>query len=111
LPGLLDTAGYSKAGVEALAHALRAEVAPHAAAVGIAHHWTGTDMIRDAERSAVRPVNAAACLVDGMEQRRTTVYAPAWPQLTQPVRAALPPVVLRASRVARCPPYGRRATP
>ncbi|MFI9834753.1 SDR family oxidoreductase [Streptomyces sp. NPDC051913] len=138
LPDLLDTAGYflqiaslasigaaplmsaycaSKAGAEAFAHALRAEVAHQGVAVGIAYlNWTDTDMIRDADRYAVLrelrahmpaparrvyPVDmVAARLVDGLERRRTAVYAPAWLRLTQPVRAALPPVVLRVSRRA-----------
>ncbi|MEU9330701.1 SDR family oxidoreductase [Streptomyces canus] len=138
LPDLLDTAGYflqiaslaslgaaplmsaycaSKAGVEAFAHALRAEVAHRGVAVGIGYlNWTDTDMIRDADRYAVlrelrthmppparrvHPVETvAARLVTGLERRRTTVYAPAWLRLAQPVRAALPPLVLRASRRA-----------
>ncbi|MFF7446613.1 MULTISPECIES: short-chain dehydrogenase/reductase [unclassified Streptomyces] len=138
LPDLIDTAGYflqvaslasigaaplmsaycaSKAGAEAFAHSLRAEVAHRGVAVGIAYlNWTDTDMIRDADRYAVLrelrthmpapartvyPVHTvAARLVDGMERRRTTVYAPGWLRLTQPVRAALPPVVLRVARRA-----------
>ncbi|MFD0434358.1 SDR family oxidoreductase [Streptomyces chartreusis] len=136
LPDLFDTAGYflqiaslasigaaplmssycaSKAGAEAFAHALRAEVAHRGVAVGIAYlNWTDTDMIRDADQFAVlrqlrthmpgpaRRVHevqtVAARLVRGLEHRRTAVYAPAWLRLTQPVRAALPPIVLRVSR-------------
>jgi short-subunit dehydrogenase len=138
LPDLLDTAGYflqiaslaaigaaplmsaycaSKAGAEAFAHSLRAEVAHRGVGVGIAYlNWTDTDMIRDADRYAVlRELRAAmpgparrvypvetvaARVVDGLERRRTAVYAPAWLRLTQPVRAALPPVVLRVARRA-----------
>jgi NAD(P)-dependent dehydrogenase (short-subunit alcohol dehydrogenase family) len=138
LPDLLDTAGYflqiaslaaigaaplmsaycaSKAGAEAFAHTLRAEVAHRGVGVGIAYlNWTDTDMIRDADRYAVLrelrahmppparrvyPVDTvAARLVRGLERRRTAVYAPAWLRLTQPVRAALPPLVLRVSRRA-----------
>ncbi|MEU6306830.1 SDR family oxidoreductase [Streptomyces chartreusis] len=136
LPDLFDTAGYflqiaslasigavplmssycaSKAGAEAFAQALRAEVAHRGVAVGIAYlNWTDTDMIRDADQFAVlrelrahmpRPARrvhqvetVAARLVRGLEHRRTAVYAPAWLRLTQPVRAALPPIVLRVSR-------------
>ncbi|MFF0015693.1 SDR family oxidoreductase [Streptomyces sp. NPDC005374] len=107
----------SKAGVEAFTHALRAEVAHRGVAVGIGYpNWTDTDMIRDADRYAVlrelrahmpgparrvHPVETvAARLVTGLERRRTTVYAPAWLRLAQPVRAALPPVVMRVSRRA-----------
>ncbi|MGW0413516.1 SDR family oxidoreductase [Streptomyces collinus] len=136
LPDLIATAGYhlqiaslaslgaaplmsaycaSKAGVEAFAHALRAEVAHQGVGVGIAYlNWTDTDMIRDADRynvlrelrghmpppaRRVHPVDAvAARIVRGLERRRTAVYAPAWLRLVQPVRAALPPVVLRVAR-------------
>ncbi|MCZ4607582.1 SDR family oxidoreductase [Streptomyces sp. Lzd4kr] len=136
LPDLFDTAGYflqiaslasigavplmssycaSKAGAEAFAHALRAEVAHRGVAVGIAYlNWTDTDMIRGADQFAVlrelrahmpRPARrvrqvetVAACLARGLEHRRTAMYAPAWLRLTQPVRAALPPIVLRVSR-------------
>ncbi|MEU0030491.1 SDR family oxidoreductase [Streptomyces sp. NPDC006335] len=138
LPDLLDTAGYflqiaslasigaaplmsaycaSKAGAEAFAHSLRAEVAHRGVGVGVGYlNWTDTDMIRDADRHAVLrglrsgmpaparrvyPVETvAARLVRGLERRRTAVYAPAWLRLTQPVRAALPPLVLRVSRRA-----------
>lgn len=73
-------------------------------------------MIRDADRyqvlralrahmpppaRRVHPVErGAARLVTGLERRRTTMYAPAWLRLAQPVRAALPPLVLRVSRRA-----------
>ncbi|MET9759116.1 SDR family oxidoreductase [Streptomyces sp. NPDC006372] len=136
LPDLLETAGFflqvaslasigaaplmsaycaSKAGVEAFAHSLRAEVAHRGVGVGVAYpSWTDTDMIRAADRYAVlRELRAhmppparrvysvdtiAARLVRGLERRRTAVYAPAWLRLAQPVRAALPAVVLRVSR-------------
>ncbi|WP_369194921.1 SDR family oxidoreductase [Streptomyces djakartensis] len=136
LPDLLQTAGYhlqvaslasigaaplmsaycaSKAGVEAFAHALRAEVAHRGVAVGIAYiNWTDTEMIRDFDRydvlrelrgrmpapaRRVYPADVVATrLVRAMERRRTAVYAPAWLRLTQPVRSALPPVVLRVTR-------------
>jgi NAD(P)-dependent dehydrogenase (short-subunit alcohol dehydrogenase family) len=138
LPDLLDTAGYflqvaslasigaaplmsaycaSKAGVEAFAHALRAEVAHRGVGVGIAYiNWTDTDMIRDADRYAVlrelrahmppparrvHPVDeVTARLAECLERRRTAVYVPAWLRLAQPVRSALPPVVLRVARRA-----------
>ncbi|MEW2249290.1 SDR family oxidoreductase [Streptomyces sp. NPDC006975] len=136
LPDLLATAGHylqiaslaslgaaplmsaycaAKAGVEAFAHSLRAEVAHHGVSVGIAYlNWLDTDMVRDADRYAVlrelrahmpppaRRVHsaeaAAARIVRGVERRRTAVYLPGWLRLVQPVRAALPPVVLRVAR-------------
>ncbi|MFD9006557.1 SDR family oxidoreductase [Streptomyces sp. NPDC059582] len=136
LPDLIQTAGYylqvaslaafgaapmmsaycaSKAGAEAFAHALRAEVAPHGVAVGVAYvNWTDTDMVRDADQHAVlrelrahMPLPArrmypadvvAQWLVQAVERRRTAVYAPAWLRVAHVFRAALPPLVLRRSR-------------
>ncbi|MER6340117.1 SDR family oxidoreductase [Streptomyces tendae] len=136
LPDLLDTAGYhlqiaslaslgaapmmsaycaSKAGVEAFAHSLRAEVAHRGVAVGIAYlNWIDTDMIRDADRYPVlRELRAhmppparrtfpaddvAARLVRAVERRRTAAYVPGWLRLVQVGRASLPPAVLRLSR-------------
>ncbi|MEV7990470.1 SDR family oxidoreductase [Streptomyces sp. NPDC086077] len=105
----------SKAGVEAFSHSLRAEVAHHGVSVGIAYlNWMDTDMVRDADRYAVlrqlrlhmppparRVYSAEAVaerIVSGVERRRTAVYAPPWLRLMQPVRAALPPLVMRLSR-------------
>ncbi|MET9255561.1 SDR family oxidoreductase [Streptomyces sp. NPDC003717] len=136
LPDLMETAGYhlqvaslasfgaapmmsaycaSKSGVEAFAHSLRAEVAHHGVAVGVAYiNWTDTDMIRDAERHTVlRELRAhmppparrtypaevvADRLARAVERRRTAVYVPGWLRLVQATRAALPAVVLRVSR-------------
>ncbi|AQS71269.1 SDR family oxidoreductase [Streptomyces pactum] len=136
LPDLFRTAGYhlqiaslaslgaapmmsaycaSKAGVEAFSHSLRAEVAHHGVAVGIAYlNWIDTDMIRDADRYAVlRELRAhmpaparrtfpadhvAARVVRAVERRRTSVYVPRWLRLAQVGRTTLPPVVLRMSR-------------
>lgn len=105
----------SKSGVEAFAHALRAEVGHKGVSVGIAYlNWIDTDMVRAADQHAVlrelrahmpppaRRVMAAdvvaARVTRSVERRRTAVYVPAWLRLTQPVRAAIPPVVLRLSR-------------
>jgi NAD(P)-dependent dehydrogenase (short-subunit alcohol dehydrogenase family) len=136
LPDLADTAGYylqvassaslgaaplmsaycaAKAGAEAFAQALRAEVAHLGIGVGIAYvHWTDTEMIRDADRYTalrtlrvrmppparrVSPVDeVAARLAHAIERRRTTVYVPAWLRMAQVARPAMPPVVLRRTR-------------
>ncbi|MDX3531225.1 SDR family oxidoreductase [Streptomyces sp. ID05-39B] len=138
LPDLRETAGYylqiaslaslgavpmmsaycaAKAGVEAFAHALRAEEAHHGVAVGIAYlSWTDTDLIRDADRHAVlhelrahlpaparrvHPVDAVAePLARAVERRSAAVYVPAWLRLAQLARPALPSLVLRATRRA-----------
>lgn len=105
----------SKAGVEAFAHALRAEVAQHGVTVGIAYlNWIDTDMIRDADQHAVlrelrahmpaparrvHPADLVAHrLAQAVEHRRTAVFVPAWLRLAHICRAALPPLVLRRSR-------------
>ncbi|KPI32510.1 short-chain dehydrogenase/reductase SDR [Actinobacteria bacterium OV320] len=138
LPDLVESAGYylqiaslasigaaplmsaycaSKAGVEAFAHALRAETAHHGVAVGVAYlNWTDTDMIRDADRHAVLrelragmppparrvfpPEFVARRLATAVERRRTAVYVPASLRLVQVTRAAVPALVLRRSRRA-----------
>ncbi|WP_055694306.1 SDR family oxidoreductase [Streptomyces prasinopilosus] len=105
----------SKAGVEAFAHSLRAEVAHRNVGVGIAYiNWTDTDMIRDADAYAVLrelrghmppparkvyPVAyVAGRLVTAAERRRPSVYVPRWLRSVQLVRAAMPPVVTMLSR-------------
>ncbi|MFI5961124.1 SDR family oxidoreductase [Streptomyces asoensis] len=136
LPDLVETAGYylqiaslaslasaplmsaycaSKAGVEAFAHALRAEVAHQGVAVGIAYlNWTDTEMIRDVDRypmlrelragmppplrNVLSPDRVAARLATAVERRRTAVYVPASLRLVQASRAAVPSVVVRRSR-------------
>ncbi|AZM63977.1 MULTISPECIES: SDR family oxidoreductase [unclassified Streptomyces] len=136
LPDLLATRGYhlqvaslaaigaapmmsaycaSKAGAEAFAHSLRAEVAHHGVAVGIAYvSWTDTDMIREGDRypalrelrgtmpppaRRVHPADRVAPrLATAVEHRSRAVYIPRWVRLAQLTRPALPPVVLRATR-------------
>lgn len=85
----------SKAGVEALAHALRAEVAYQGIGVGVAYlTWTDTDMVRGADEDEVlremrarlpgpagrtaplRP--AVERLADGIARRSPHVYAQPW---------------------------------
>ncbi|KMS79458.1 MULTISPECIES: SDR family oxidoreductase [unclassified Streptomyces] len=105
----------SKTGVEAFAHALQAEVAHEGIAVGVAYPaWADTDMIREAEHFTalhelrvrmppgvrnIRPADVVAVrLARAVERRSTAVYVPAWLRLVQPLRSALPPVVLRLAR-------------
>ncbi|MEU3226242.1 SDR family oxidoreductase [Streptomyces sp. NPDC006976] len=136
LPQLLDTRGHylqvaslasigaapmmsaycaSKAGVESLAHSLRAELAPRGVTVGIGYlNWIDTDMIRDADQHPVlRELRAhmppaarrtypapyvARRLVASVERRSPAVYVPGWLRGVQAVRAALPGVVSLATR-------------
>ncbi|MEV8530467.1 short-chain dehydrogenase/reductase [Streptomyces sp. NPDC051211] len=136
LPGLLRTRGYylqvcslaalapaplltaycaSKAGAEAFAHALRAEVAHRGVGVGIAYlSWADTGMIREGDRTAVfrelrahLPWPASAVhdtapfvrsMVRGIEHRSAHIYAPPWLRGAQAARACLPSVVAHRSR-------------
>ncbi|MFB7512670.1 SDR family oxidoreductase [Streptomyces sp. NPDC056144] len=136
LPGLRATRGYflqvastaafgaapmmsaycaSKAGAEAFARSLRAEVAHLGVGVGVAYlHWTDTDMVRDVDRHTVLrelrghmpaparrvyPVDrVASWLVRGVERRRASVYAPPWLRLAQAGRPFYPLAVDLLSR-------------
>lgn len=105
----------SKAGVEAFAHALRAEVRHHGVEVGVAYlSWTDTDMVRNADRQPgfgerrarlpwvlgrtypLRP--AVERLADGLAHRRPHVYGQGWVRAVQAVRGALPALVARSAR-------------
>jgi NAD(P)-dependent dehydrogenase (short-subunit alcohol dehydrogenase family) len=97
----------SKAGVEAFAHVLRAEVAHRGVGVGVGYlSWTDTDMVRGADEDQVLrelrarlpwPANrtyppgpTVERLVTGIEQRRPHVYGQWWLRGMQPVRGVLP---------------------
>jgi NAD(P)-dependent dehydrogenase (short-subunit alcohol dehydrogenase family) len=128
LPALVDSKGYflqvaslaalapspmmaaycaSKAGVEAFAHSLRAEVAHHGVGIGVAYlSWTDTDMVRGAdENPALRemrsdqpflarrtnpPEPAADALVRGIARRARHVYGQRWLPPAQLARGLLP---------------------
>ncbi|MEU1781029.1 SDR family oxidoreductase [Streptomyces abikoensis] len=100
----------SKAGVEAYAHGLRAEVAHKGVRVGVAYlSWTDTDMVRGADEFEVMrelrqrlpwPANrtyplgpAVDRLVAGIERRSAHVYGQGWLRALQPLRGALPTLV------------------
>jgi len=102
----------SKSGVEAFAHALRAEVAHHGVRVGVAYlSWTDTDMVRGAdENAALKEIRAGLpfplgrtnptapavdALIHGISKRAPRVYGQRWLQPMQLVRGAVPPVVAR----------------
>jgi NAD(P)-dependent dehydrogenase (short-subunit alcohol dehydrogenase family) len=109
----------SKAGVEAFADALRAEVKPFGVKVGVAYFsWIDTDMVRGTDATtlggAMRaklkgplartyPVaDAADAIVRGVERRSRVVTAPGWIKGVMAVRGLVQPVAdlaLRASEV------------
>ncbi|MEU9119940.1 SDR family oxidoreductase [Streptomyces sp. NPDC048506] len=134
LPGLLATRGYylqiaslaaltpvpmmsaycaSKAGAEAFAHAVRAEVSPRGVDVGIAYlSWADTDMIHAPVLRELRahlpwpmgkvypPQPVADRLVRGVERRATILYGQPWVRAAQVVRAGLPGLATRLFRTA-----------
>jgi NAD(P)-dependent dehydrogenase (short-subunit alcohol dehydrogenase family) len=100
----------SKAGVEAFAHSLRAEMGHKGVNVGVGYlSWTDTDMVRGAdEDEALRvmrarlpwPANrtyplepAVDRIVAGIARRSPHVYAQWWLRGMQPVRGYLPSIV------------------
>jgi len=103
----------SKAGVEAFAHALRAEVAHHGVDVGVAYlTWTDTDMVRAADADEplrqlrarlpwpagrTAPLDPAVQrILAGISGRSAHVYAQRWIRgLHWLPRAALPTVIGR----------------
>lgn len=102
----------SKSGVEAFAHALRAEVASRGVRVGVAYlSWTDTDMVRGADATpglgdfrAKLPwllgrtyplVPATARVVDGIVRRSPHVYAQGWLRAVPAWRGIVPSVVAR----------------
>ncbi len=133
LPALLDSRGYllqvaslaaltpapmmaaycaSKAGVEAFAHAIRAEVAHHGVRIGVAYlSWTDTDMVRGAdENAALRLMRAglpfpagrtsppgpvADALVEGIAKRASRVYGQRWLPPMQLIRGVAPMIAAK----------------
>lgn len=136
LPDLLRTRGYylqvasmaalapaplltaycaSKAGAEAFAHALRAEVLHRGVDVGIAYlNWADTALIREADETAVfrelrthlpwpasvihDPAPYVRAMVRGIEHRSTHIYAPPWLGGVYAARTLMPPLVAHRSR-------------
>ena len=113
----------SKAGVEAFADSLRAEVAHHGVDVGCAYFsWIDTEMVRGADRisafekmrsslkppfSRTYPVDVAVkAVVDGIEHRRKRVCGPSWIRAVQPWRGMLEPAV-RGQASAQMPEIER----
>ena len=136
LPALIESRGYllqiaslaaitpaplmtaycaSKAGVEAFAHSLRAEVGHQGVRVGVGYlSWTDTDMVRGADQDEVLrelrgrlpwpagrtypPGPAVDRLVAGIERRSFHVYGQGWLRGMQPVRGVLPGIIGRVGQ-------------
>ncbi|MFF8608117.1 SDR family oxidoreductase [Streptomyces sp. NPDC015346] len=112
---MMTAYGASKAGVEAFAYALRAEVAHLGVTVGVARlAWTDTDMIRAAEEhpvmrelrhhmawpaSRVRSLDGVGeRLARGIERRRPAVNLPPWLRAVRAAAPLLPGLVARHAR-------------
>jgi NAD(P)-dependent dehydrogenase (short-subunit alcohol dehydrogenase family) len=104
----------SKSGVEAFAHAVRAEVAHHGVRVGVAYlSWTDTDMVRGADDNpALREMRAglpfpaartypapatADALLRGISRRAPRVYGQRWLPPVQLARGVVPLIAPRFS--------------
>jgi NAD(P)-dependent dehydrogenase (short-subunit alcohol dehydrogenase family) len=102
----------SKAGVEAFAHAVRAEVAHRGVRVGVAYlSWTDTEMVRGAdENAALRKMRArlpfpagrtsppgavADALIEGIARRAPRVYGQRWLPPVQLARGVAPLIVAK----------------
>lgn len=111
---LMSAYAASKAGVEAMAHALRPELAHHGVTVGVAYlAFTDTAMVQAADSDpALKALRASlpgpfgktypvapavARIVAGMERRSPHVYAQAWLRVMAAVRGQAPGVVARQS--------------
>ena len=111
---LMSAYAASKAGVEAMAHSLRPELAHLGVTVGVAYlAFTDTAMVQAADADpalkALRTglpgpfgttyplVPAVARIVTGMERRAPHVYAQAWLRMMTLVRGQAPSVVARAT--------------
>ncbi|MFB7395193.1 SDR family oxidoreductase [Streptomyces sp. NPDC056191] len=107
---LLTAYCASKSGVEAFAHALRAEITHRGVDVGIAYlNWADTSLIRHADQTDVfqtlrthlpwpasvnqDPALYAAAMVRSIERRAAHLYAPPWVRVAQEGRAFMPTLV------------------
>lgn len=112
--GLLATPyAVSKAGVEALGRALRAELAPWGASAMVAYFgWVETELVHQSlDRDGggrmlqetvpafvlkrISPEDAAAVLVRGIEERAPRTFAPRWWRYASALRGVLNPLLDR----------------
>ena len=116
----------TKAGVEAMANSLRAEVAHHGVDVATIHPtWIDTDMVREADqesrvfevvRGALRPPfkktypveRAATDIVTGFERRRRRICVPTFVYAAHALRPLLTTPLLEHDSFAVAPELERR---
>jgi NAD(P)-dependent dehydrogenase (short-subunit alcohol dehydrogenase family) len=102
----------AKAGVEALGRGLRAELMPLGASAGVVYYgWVDTDLVRDGfarphsdrlQENApawllkrIRPDEAGAATVRGIEERAPRTFAPKWWRYVSAFRGILNPLLDR----------------
>jgi NAD(P)-dependent dehydrogenase (short-subunit alcohol dehydrogenase family) len=107
--------GASKSGVEAFAHALRAEMRVYGVDVGVGYlSWTDTSMVQGADETpGLRELRASipglfgktyplgpsvAAIVAGIGRRAPHIYAQRWVRALSWLRGALPSVAAHAPR-------------
>jgi len=131
----------SKAAVEALGRSLRAELLPFGASASVAYFgWVDTRMVQDAfakpgagklEEMApkflmkrIKPEEAGAAVVSGIEERAPRIFAPKWWRYVSALRGILMPLlekrmakdprasaVLREAEARHAPDGDRSAAP
>jgi NAD(P)-dependent dehydrogenase (short-subunit alcohol dehydrogenase family) len=100
----------AKPGVESLGRSLRVELAPHGASATVAYFgWVDTTMVQDALSQPdaqklnegipsflmkrIRPDEAAAAFVRGIEERAPRVFAPKWWRYISALRGVVNPLI------------------
>jgi NAD(P)-dependent dehydrogenase (short-subunit alcohol dehydrogenase family) len=100
----------AKPGVESLGRALRVELAPHGASATVAYFgWVDTTMVQDALSQPdaqklneglpaflmkrIKPDEAAAAFVRGIEERAPRVFAPKWWRYVSALRGIVNPLI------------------
>jgi NAD(P)-dependent dehydrogenase (short-subunit alcohol dehydrogenase family) len=100
----------AKPGVEALGRGLRVELAPHGASATVAYFgWVDTPMVHDALSQPdaqklnegvpafllkrIKPDEAAAAFVRGIEERAPRVFAPKWWRYISAFRGLINPLL------------------
>jgi NAD(P)-dependent dehydrogenase (short-subunit alcohol dehydrogenase family) len=100
----------AKPGVESLGRSLRVELAPHGASASVAYFgWVDTPMVQDAfahpdaQRlneglpsflmKRIKPDEAAAAVVRGIEERAPRIFAPKWWRYVSALRGLINPLI------------------
>jgi NAD(P)-dependent dehydrogenase (short-subunit alcohol dehydrogenase family) len=102
----------AKSGVESLGRSLRIELTPLGASAGVAYFgWVDTDMVQDANkrphselvqenlppflRKRIKPEEAGAAVVRGIEERAPRTFAPKWWRYVSALRGLINPLLDR----------------